>query len=152
MSKRESFFVNLFNAIWISALFTLVVPLLNGQGIVWKAFPIQLIISIIVGFVITTVLPVGKWGAMLAGKAAKPGSLLFRFIMKSVIMVIMLIFMCPVMAVLFGCLFGGAPLMAVLPTAYNVFLPLYVIGMILLMLVGDQINGLAVKCSHLGGK
>lgn len=152
MSKRETFFVNLFNSIWISALFTLVVPLLNGQGIVWNAFPLQLLISIIVGFVINTVLPIGKWGAMLAGKAAKPGSLLFSFLMKSVIMVVMLIFMCPVMAVLFGCLFGGAPLMAVLPTAYNVFLPLYVIGIILLMLVGDRINGLAVKCAHLGAK
>lgn len=152
MNKREAFFVNLFNSLLFGSVFTFAGPLVSGQPIDWGSLPIQLVVGIGVGMLVGAVIPAGKWGGMLAGKAAKPGSLLFKFIMYSVILVVMLTFMCPVMTVVFACVLGGAPVMAVLPTAYGMFVPFYVIGIISLMLVGDIVTNAAIKCAHLNGK
>ena len=60
--------------------------------------------------------------------------------------------MCPIMAVLFACVMGGAPVAAILPTSYSVYLPLYIVGVVILMLIGDYVTNLAIKCAHLGDK
>ena len=152
MTKRENFFVGLFNSVLFGTVFTFVGPIVNRQGIDWATIPAQLIVGILIGFVIGLIIPAGKWGGILAAKTAKPGSLLFKFIMYSVILVIMLTCMCPLMAVAFGCVMGGAPVAAVLPTAYSMFVPFYTVGIIALLLVGDAVTGAAIKCAHLGGK
>ena len=152
MNKRENFFVSLFNSLLFGVIFTFAVPIFNGQGIVWGQVPVQLVANFLVGLIISLVIPSGKWGGMLAGKIAKPGSVLFKFILRSVILLIMLLFMCPIMAVLFACVMGGAPVAAVLPTSYSVYLPLYIVGVVILMLIGDYVTNLAMKCAHLGDK
>ncbi len=152
MTKREIFFVSLFNSILFGTLFTFATPIFNGRGIDWRTVPLELISGILIGLVISLVIPGGKLGEVLAKKLAKPGSLLFSFIMKSVILVIILIFMCPIMAVLFACVLGYAPVAVILPASYSVFLPLYLVGIVVLMLVGDLVTGAAIKCAHLGRK
>lgn len=150
MTKKEIFFVSLFNSILFGVLFTFATPIFNGQGIHWSTIPLELVAGILVGLVISLAIPSPMLGEMLAGKLAKSGSLLFRFIMKSVILVIMLIFMCPIMAVLFACVLGDAPVAVILPASYSVFLPLYLVGIVVLMLVGDLVTGAAIKCANLG--
>lgn len=152
MTKRENFFVGLFNSILFGTVFTFVGPLVSGQNIDWASIPVQLAVGILGGLVIGLAIPAGKWGGILAGKAAKPGSLLFKFIMYSVILVTMLVFMCPILTVVFACVLGGAPVMAVLSTAYAMFVPFYVVGILVLMLVGDFVTSAAIKCAQLGNR
>lgn len=152
MTRRENFFVGLFNSLLFSTVFTFVGPLVSGQSIDWAGIPVQLVAGILIGLVIGLIIPAGKWGGMLAAKVAKPGILLFKFIMYSVILVIMLTCMCPVLSIFFGCVLVGAPVAAVLPTSYSMFVPFYVVVIAALMLVGDAVTNAAIKCAHMGGK
>lgn len=152
MTRRENFFVGLFNSILFGTVFTFVGPLVSGQSIDWGSIPIQLLVGTVVGLAVSLTIPAGKWGGILAGKVAKPGNLLFKFIMYSVILVIMLIFMCPILTVFIACILGGAPVAAVLPTSYSLFVPFYVIGILVLLVVGDIVTNAAIKCAHLGRK
>ncbi|MFZ7121378.1 MAG: hypothetical protein ACOWWH_10545 [Eubacteriaceae bacterium] len=93
------------------------------------------------------IIPIGKWGAALAGKAAKPGTFLFNLIMYAFILVVMLIFMSPALTVFIGSVLHGAPVIAVLPSSYSLFIPFFLIGIVLIMIVGGPIMKLALKCA-----
>lgn len=152
MTKREDFFVTLFNSLLFGVVFTFVGCLIGGQPIDWAGLPLQITAGVVIGMVVSLIIPAGKWGAMLGAKVAKPGSLLFKVVMYSVILVVMLTFMCPILTVFMGSVLGGAPVMAVLPGSYAMFVPFYLTGIIMLVLVGDFVTNLAIRCSHLGGK
>ena len=152
MTKRENFFVSLFNSLLFGVVFTFVGPLLSGQKILWADIPAQILVGVVIGLAVSLVIPAGAWGGMLAAKVGKPGSILFKFVMYSVILVTMLTFMCPILTVFIACVQGGAPLMAVLPGAYGMAPAFYVVGIVLLLLVGDPVTALAIRCSHMGGK
>lgn len=152
MTKRENFFVSLFNSLLFGVVFTFVGGFVSGQPIVWSTVPAQIIVGVAVGLAISLLIPAGAWGGMLAAKVGKPGSIPFKFVMYSVILGVMLVIMCPILTVFNGCVLGGAPLMAVLPTSYSPMLSFYLIGIVMLMFVGDPITALAIRCSHMGGK
>jgi hypothetical protein len=152
MTKRENLFVSLFNSLLFGVVFTFVGPVLSGQSIIWGDIPAQIIVGVVIGLAVSLIIPAGAWGGMLAAKVSKPGSILFKFVMYSVILVTMLTFMCPILTVFIACVQGGAPLMAVLPGAYSMAPAFYAVGIVLLLLVGDAVTGFAIRCSHMGGK
>ena len=152
MTKRENFFVSLFNSRLFGIVFTFVGPLLTGQPIIWPDIPAQILVGTGIGLAISLIIPAGAWGGMLAAKVAKPGSILFRFVMYSVILVTMLTFMCPILTVFIACVQGGAPVMAVLPGSYAMAPIFYAVGIVMLVLIGDPVTALAIRCSHMGGK
>ena len=152
MTKRENFFVSLFNSVLFGVVFTFVGPIVSGQPIAWADVPAQIIVGIVIGLGVSLVIPAGKWAGILAAKVAKPGSILFKFVMYSVILVTMLTFMCPILTIFIACIQGGAPLMAVLPGVYAMAPTFYLVGVPMLILVGDPITAFAIRCSHMGGK
>ena len=152
MTKRENLFVSLFNSLLFGVVFTFVGPVLSGQSIIWGDIPAQIIVGVVIGLAVSLIIPAGAWGGMLAAKVSKPGSILFKFVMYSVILVTMLTFMCPILTVFIACVQGGAPLMAALPGAYSMAPAFYAVGIVLLLLVGDAVTGFAIRCSHMGGK
>lgn len=152
MTKKESFFVSLFNSLFFGILYTFAGSVINQQSINWPNVPAQILVGVIVGIVVGMLIPAGKWGGMLGAKLAKPGSLLFKFIMYNVILIVMLIFMCPALTVFIASVQGGAPVMAVLPASYNLFIPFYLVGIVAIMIFGDLITAAAMKCAHLGQK
>lgn len=152
ISKKESFFVALFNSMLFGVLFTFVGGFVSGQPIDWSAVLVQTLAGTAVGIIVGMVVPAGQWGGALASMVARPGTLLFKFVMYSILLVIMLIFMCPILTVFMGCVLGGAPIMAVLPGCYSLFVPFYISGIITLVLVGDFVTQAAIRCAHIGEK
>lgn len=150
MDKKTNLFLTIYMGIVFSIVFTVVGGLLNGFD--WAAVPIQFLVGLAVGVAVGLIIPVGDVGAAVAGKLCKPGTPGFTFIMFNVILLLMLLFMCPIMTVIFGCVLGGAPLPAVLPGAYSTFMPFYIPGTIVLQLVGDKVAALAAKTAHPAGK
>lgn len=147
MSKRAVIYNNLFNCTIFGVVFTIAGGLLQG-GIDWPTVPLQIIAAIVVGFLIGMIFPLTKWGAILAAKLAKPGSFLFKFIVYSVIMIGMLVFMCPIIMIFVACVLNGAPLAAAVPSLYGTFIPFYIIGVIILLVFGDMVAGFAIKCAR----
>jgi len=152
MTTRENFFVSLFNSLLFGVVFTFVGGILSGQPILWSTIPAQILVGVVVGLAVSLIVPAGKWGGILASKVGKPGSIPFKFVMYSVILVIMLLFMCPILTVFNACILGGAPVMAVLPGSYAMALPFYLIGIAMLLVVGDPVTALAIRCAHMGKK
>ena len=152
MTKRENFFVSLFNSLLFGVVFTFVGPIVSGQAILWPDIPAQIFVGVVIGLAVSLIIPAGAWGGMLAAKFAKPGSILYKFVMYSVILVTMLTFMCPILTVFIACIQSGAPLMAALPGSYAMAPTFYAVGIVLLILVGDPITAFAIRCSHMGGK
>ena len=60
--------------------------------------------------------------------------------------------MCPILTVFIACVQGGAPVMAVLPGSYAMAPAFYAVGIVMLVLIGDPVTALAIRCSHMGGK
>ena len=71
-------------------------------------------------------------------------------LLHSVILIVMLVFMCPALTIFIASIQGGAPVMAVLPASYNLAVPFYFVGIVALMLVGDFVTNAALKCAHIG--
>jgi hypothetical protein len=140
-------FTNLFFSMLFGVVFTIAGGLFAGGSVDWKNFPAEAIVGIAVGFTVSTALPVGKWGAALAGKAAKPGSFLFKLIVNIFLILIMLLFMCPTMTLFVGCVIQGAPVMAMLPNMYSLAIPFFFIALVLVLLAGDFVMKLAIKCA-----
>ena len=146
MDKKTSNYLNCIMAFFFTAVFTLVGGLVNGFD--WKAVPMQFIVGLALGLIVGFIIPAGDVGGAIAAKICQPGTRGFSFIMFNVILVIMLIFMCPLMTVAFASVLGGVPVAAVLPSAYDLFVPFYVVGSLLLMLVGEPAVKLAEKLAH----
>jgi hypothetical protein len=145
--------INIYNGLFISVLFGVAFTILSGLllsgSIDWDHFLIEALFGIAVGFAIGMVIPGGKWGFALASKAAKPGSLLFSFLMNTIILVIMLTLMCPILTLFIGCVIMGAPIAAMLDirTMFSLYIPFYLIAIIMLMLLGNPLMKLATKCA-----
>ena len=103
--------------------------------------------GLVVGLLVGLIIPIGKWSSELATKAAKPGTFLYNLIMFAFILLLMLIFMRPALTVFIGSVLYGSPVAAVLPNSYSLFLPLFLIGNVLLLIVGGHIMKLAMKCA-----
>lgn len=154
MMKTETklnIYVNLFFSILIGVVLTVAGGLLTTGAIDWNIFPPQVAAGIIVGFIVSTVIPVGKIGGATAGKLAKPNTFLFNLIMYAVLLGIMLVFMCPLLTVFTGSILMGAPVAAVLPGSYALFPPFFVIGLTFLMILGGFVMKLALKCAGMSG-
>jgi len=152
MTKRENFFVSLFNSLLFGVVFTFVGPIVGGQPIIWGDVPAQIIVGVGIGLGVRLIIPAGAWVGVLVEKQRQPGSSLLSFVMNMVILVTMLTFMCPILTIFIACVQGGAPLMAVLPGCYAMAPTFYVVGIVLLLLVGDPVTNAAIRCAHLGKK
>jgi hypothetical protein len=145
--------VNIYNSLFISILFGVSFTILGGLilsgSIDWENFPAEAIFGVAVSFAIGMAIPGGKWGFALASKVAKPGSLLFSFIMYTIILAIMLTLMCPILTLFIGCVIMGAPLAAMLNirSMFSLYIPFYGIAIIILMLCGNLLMKLAMKCA-----
>lgn len=137
----------LFFSIIIGVVLTLVGGLITSGKVDWNGFPLQALVGIVVGFIVGFIIPIGSWSAAVASKAAKPGTFLFNFIMYSVLLFIMLLFMCPLLTLFMGSVLMGAPVAAVLPNSYSLLIPFFVIGLVILMIFGGTIMKLAMKCA-----
>lgn len=147
VETKINIFSNLFYGIFFGIIFTIIGGLIASGTVDWVNFPITVLVGVIVGFTVGMIIPVGKWSVALANKLAKPGTFLFNFIMYSVILLVLLLFMCPVLTVFMGSFLYGAPVMAVLPGSFSLFIPFYLIGIVLLMIFGGLIMKLAIKCA-----
>jgi hypothetical protein len=59
----------------------------------------------------------------------------------------MLLFMCPTMTLFIGCVIQGAPVAALLSNLYSLAIPVFLIAIVIVMLVGDFVTKLAMKCA-----
>ena len=134
------------------SVFTFSSSILKGHGIKWASIPLEIIVGFVIGMTISILIPIGKWGEILAKKVGRPGSFLFKLVMYSVILGIMLIFMCPILTVFMGSVVNGAPVLAVLPASYSLYIPFFVIGLIGSLILGDFLFKLAMMCAHFGEK
>jgi hypothetical protein len=145
--------INIYSSLFFSVLFGVAFTILGGvilSGAVdWKNFLVEAVFGIAVGFTVGMVIPGGKWGFALASKVAKPGALLFNFVMYTIILIIMLAFMCPILTLFIGCVIMGAPLAAMLNIQgmYSLAPPFYLIAIIMLMFLGNPLMKLATKCA-----
>jgi hypothetical protein len=145
--------INVYYGLFISVLFGVAFTILGGLflsgSIDWDNFLIEATFGIAVGFAIGMVIPGGKWGFALASKVAKPGSLPFNFLMYTIILVIMLTLMCPILTLFIGCVVMGAPIAAMLDirSMFSLYIPFYLIAIIILMLLGNPLMKLAMKCA-----
>jgi hypothetical protein len=149
MKKETKFNIlnNLFNSIVFGVTFTIIGGLITAGTVDWPHFPISALVGVLVGFVIGLIIPIGKIGAAVASKVSAPGTFLFNLVMYAVLLVIILIFMCPLLTIFMGSILMGAPIAAVLPNSYTLFFPFLGIGLVLLMILGDSITKLAMKVS-----
>ena len=148
MDKKTNNYLTVIMAVFFTVVFTAVGGYVNGFD--WKAIPMQALSALIIGLIVGFVIPAGDVGSAIAGKLCEPGTKGFTFIMFNIILIIMLIFMCPLMTVFFASVLGGAPVAAVIPASFSLFIPFYVVGSLLLMLIGDAAVKLAVKLAHPG--
>lgn len=149
MKKETKFNLlnNLFNSIVFGVTFTIVGGLITVGAVDWVHFPISALVGVLVGFILGMIIPLGKISGGLASKIATPGTFLFNLVMYGVLLVIILIFMCPILTIFMGSVLMGAPIAAVLPNSYALFLPFFVIGLILLMVFGGFITKFSMKCA-----
>ena len=149
MSKKAAMLNGLFCSILFSVVFTFEAGLLQGH-IDWPTIPVQILFGTVVGFVICTVIPCAHWGEQLGAKFAKPGSILFKIIMFSTLLLVMLTLMCPIITIFVVCGLNKAPFAAIasIPALYGTFIPFFVTGVLLLLVVGDAIMALAIKCAN----
>ena len=149
MSKKAAMFNSIFCSILFSVVFTFEAGFLQGH-IDWPTIPVQIIFGTVVGFIICTIIPCAHWGEMLGAKFAKPGSILFKIIMFSTLLLVMLTFMCPIITIFVVCGLNKAPFAAIasIPALYGTFFPFLITGVLLLLVVGDAIMALAIKCAN----
>jgi hypothetical protein len=146
MSKKAAMLNGLFCSIIFSTVFTFEAGLIQGH-IDWPTIPIQLLFGTVVGFIICAVIPCAHWGEQLGAKFAKPGSILFKIIMFSTLLIVMLTLMCPIIAFFVVCVLNKAPFSAIASfgALYGTFLPFLVTGVLILLVIGDAVMGLAIK-------
>lgn len=147
--RKFAIYLNLFNNIVIASLFVLAGGLISSGTIDWTNFPASALVSIAVGLIVSTVIPVGKIGGAIAGKVSKPGTFLFNLIMYAVLLAIMLVFLCPTMTLFIACVLNGVPVGAVLSLQglYGMFFWFLLIGLVFLLIFGGLLVKLAMKCA-----
>lgn len=147
METKINLYSTLFYSLFFGVIFTIVGGLITSGAVDWPNFPATVLVGAAVGLVIGLIIPLGKWSMTLASKTAEPGTFLYSLVMNTVVLVIMLIFMCPVLTIFIGSVLHGAPVVAVLPGSYSLFIPFFLIGIVLLMIFSGFIMKLAMKCA-----
>jgi hypothetical protein len=147
IETKVNIYSTVFYSIVFGVLFTLASGLITNRVIDWPSFPASVLASVVASIIVGMVIPIGKCGVAVASKLAKPGTFLFTFIMYSVLMLIMLVFLCPILTLIIGCVIMGASAVAMLPSLYSFLIPFFLIGIVFLMLAGGFIMKLAMKCA-----
>ena len=111
MKKETKFNLlnNLFNSLVFGVTFTILGGLITAGAVDWPHFPISALVGVLVGFIIGLIIPIGKIGAAVAGKVSTPGTFLFNLVMYAVLLVVILIFMCPLLTIFMGSVLMGGP-------------------------------------------
>ena len=143
---KVSVFSSLFYGILFGAILTIVCSLLMNGKVIWSDFPLGFVVSVVISTVLGILIPAGKLGAIVALKFCKPNTLAFKAVMYSILMIIILLYMCPAMTFFNGYVLGGVPLDVLIPVAYDLFLPLFLICLPIVLLVGDPIMKFAQRC------
>lgn len=147
IETKVNIYNTLFMSIFFGVVFTIVGGLIINGAVDWYNFPVEALVGVVVGFIVGMVIPIGKWGAAVASKVAKPGTFLFNLILYTVLLLIILLFMCPILTLFIGCVIMGAPVEAILPNLYSLFIPFFLIAIVILMLIGGYIMKLSMKCA-----
>ncbi|EHL07383.1 hypothetical protein HMPREF0322_01943 [Desulfitobacterium hafniense DP7] len=151
VETKVKVYSNLSFSILFGVLFTIVGGLLTNGAVDWAGFPLTALVGIAVGFTIAMVLPLGKWGAVVAGKVAKPDTFLFNLVMNAVLLIAILAFMCPILNLFIGSVLMGAPVAVILPQSYALYIPFFLIGLGVTALLGGLIMKLVLKCAGASG-
>jgi|GEM_PF-1973859 len=152
IETKVNIYNTLFMSIFFGVAFTVLGGLITNGAVDWHNFLVEALVGIVVGFIVGMVIPIGKWGAAVASKVAKPGTFLFNLILYTVLLIIILLFMCPILTLFIGCVIMGAPVAAVLPSSYSLFIPFFLIALVNLMLFGGYIMKLSMKCAGVPDK
>lgn len=147
IETKVNIYFTLLASILFGVAFTIMGGLLTSGAVDWYNFPAEALVGVGAGFIIGVVIPLGQWSAAVASKMAKPGTWLFNLVMYTVLLIIILLFMCPILTLFIGCVIMGAPVAAMLPHSYSLFVPFFVIALILLMLCGDYLLKLSMRCA-----
>lgn len=147
IETKINLYSTLFYSIFFGVVFTIVGGLITSGAIDWPNFPATVLVGLVVGLVVGLIIPLGKWSIALANMVAKPGTFLYSLVMNTVILVIMLLFMSPTLTIFIGSVLHGAPVAAVLPSSFSLFIPFFLIGSVLLMIFSGLIMKLAMKCA-----
>lgn len=145
---KVNFFIALFNGILFGVLFTIAGGLIKSGSVDWVNFVSTVLFGVLVGTIVGMVIPAGRIGSHFASRISQPGQILYRFILYSVIMITMLLFMSPALNLFIGSFLHKVPIAVVLPDSYSLFLPFYLMGISLLLIVGDPIVRLAENCAR----
>lgn len=151
VETKIKIYSNLCFSTLFGVLFTILGGLLTNGAVDWVGFPLTALVGIAVGFTITMILPLGKWGAAVAGKVAKPGTFTFNLVMNAVLLIAILTFMCPILNLFIGAVLMGAPVAVILPQSYTLYIPFFLIGLGITALFGDLIMKLVLKCAGASG-
>lgn len=136
---------SVFYGIFFGVVLTIIGTILNNGRIVWENFPMQFISSTVISTFMGMLIPGGMISSVITEKITKPGTVLYKAIFNSILMVIILLYMCPLMTIFYGCVIGGAPIAAVLPGMFSMAPAFWVVCVLLLMIVGDPIMNLAIR-------
>lgn len=147
IETKVNIYNTLFSSIIFGATFTILGGLITSGTVDWPNFPVTVLVGSLVGLIIGAIIPIGKWGSAVASKLAKAGTFLFNLVMYAVLLIIILLFMCPILTVFIGSVLHGAPVAAVLPGSFGLFIPFFLIGLVLLMIFGGWIMALSMKCA-----
>ncbi|MDO5391915.1 MAG: hypothetical protein Q4F24_12625 [Eubacteriales bacterium] len=136
---------SVFYGIFFGVVLTIVGSILNNGRIVCENFPMQFISSTVISTFMGMLIPGGMISSVITEKITKPGTVLYKAIFNSILMVIILLYMCPLMTIFYGCVIGGASIAAVLPGMFSMAPAFWVVCVLLLMIVGDSIMNLAIR-------
>lgn len=128
-------------------IFTIVGSLVTTGTVDWQAFPMQAVVGILIGCVVGLILPAAKIAAFITGRLAKPNTLFYKMLFNAILMASILVFICPLITLLNGKVFSNVPMSQLLPNMYAFFIPFLIAGFIALMLFGDLIMKLSLKCA-----
>ncbi|WKY45023.1 hypothetical protein Q5O14_02685 [Eubacteriaceae bacterium ES2] len=145
IEKKINLYLTLLNSLFYGVIFTILGGLITTGAVDWPHFPVTVLVGAVVGIIVGLVVPLGKWAQAVADKVSTPGKFLYNLAMNVVILIIMLVFMCPVFTVFIGSVLYGAPVLAVLPGSFTLFLPFFGIGLVLATIFGGLILKLALK-------
>src|SRR5690554_1402614 len=106
---KLNFFVSLFNGLLLGTAFTIAGGLIINGSVDWPNFLVTVLVGMLIGVIVGMILPLGKMGDALAGKFAKSGSIAYNFVLNSVILLTMLLFMSPALTIFIGSILYGAP-------------------------------------------
>ena len=138
---------NLFMSLVFGVLFSIAGALITTGTVAPDVFLWQLLASVVVGIAVGAVIPLGKISAAVAGRVARPDTLPYRLVSSAILLAVILVVMCPALTLFTGAVLQGAPVRALLPGLYALFVPFFLLGVPTLMLVGGPMLRLSRRCA-----